>query len=155
LSLYTTIPPFILHQHPSLNIQREIHVPRYLDAKEQKKDKIPVKIPRPGSVYLPDRPMSNASFIVPIADFLGVGHPKHLRPDRFVKRYVADAEWAPAQGRELELAKYKAGIRELEKKKFVYKWAINRTEEEKRQERKAGFRRSGDPVEHAPEKLVL
>jgi hypothetical protein len=152
LSLYTTIPPFIVHQNPYLNIQQPIHVPRDADAKKGM-----VKI-QPSAVYPPDRlnHLSNASFIVPIADFSGVGHPKHLRPDRFVKRYVADAEWAPAQGRELELAKYKAGIRELEKKKDVYKWAINRSEQEKQQEREAGFRRSGDPIEAAqPMKLVL
>ena len=153
MSLYTTIPPFIVHQNPYLNIQQPIHVPAYANA-----NKGIVKIQPESAVYPPDRlnHLSNASFIVPIADFSGVGHPKHLRPDRFVKRYVADAEWAPAQGRELELAKFKAAIRELEKKKDVYKWALYRSEEEKQEEREAGFRRSGDPIEPAqPKKLVL
>jgi hypothetical protein len=109
-------------------------------------------------VYPPDRPgyLSTASFIIPVADFPGVGHPRPTLTQGYVKRYVADADWAVAQGRELELSKYKAGIRGLEKKKFVHKWHVNRTEEEKQEERKAGFGRSGEPIDQAkPRKRVL
>jgi hypothetical protein len=116
------------------------------------------KLQPPSTVYPPDHAnyLSNASVIVPIAGFPGVGHPKGLRPDRLVKRYVADAEWTPAQGKEWQIAKYKAGIRLLEKKKQVYKWSVNRTKEDIRNERIAGFRRSGEVVEgKEPKRLVL
>jgi len=44
----------------------------------------------------------------------------------------------------------------LEKKKFVYKWAVNRTEKDKRKEEKLGLRRSWEPVDEMNrEKLVL
>jgi hypothetical protein len=153
LSLYTTIPPFLVHQNPFLTIQRQIHVPRLSNVDPKRPET--VKVQRRNTVYAPDRAgyLSNASFIVPIAQFPGVGHPAHLRPKRFIKRFVADAAWAPAQGPELQLSKYKAAIRDLEKKKRVYKWASKRTEEEKAQEREMGFRRSGEPV--TLEKLIL
>lgn len=109
-------------------------------------------------MYPSDRPgyLSTASFIIPISDFPGVGHPRPTLTQGYVKRYVADADWAVGQGPELELSKYKTGIRELEKKKFVHKWHINRTEEEKQEEGKAGFRRSGDPIDQAkPQKQAL
>ena len=148
LSLYTTIHPSIVKQNPYLTIQNTIHVPR-LSANGT------LKLQRHNTVYPPDRAgyRSNASFIVPIADFQGVGHPKHLRPNTFVKRSVADAEWSAAKGQELQLSRYKAGIRDLEKKKFVYKWSINRTEKDKLKEWKWGLRRSGEHVDK--EKLVL
>jgi hypothetical protein len=147
LSLYTTIPPFLVHQHPYLNIQRTIHVPN--TANEET-----IKVQRPNTVYPPDRAghLSNASFIVPIADFQGVGHPTHLRPKHLVKRFVADAEWSPAEGKPLQLANYKAGLRDLQKKKRVFKWTINRTDEERKAEWKAGFRRSGEDMR---KKVVL
>jgi hypothetical protein len=79
-----------------------------------------------------------------------------LRPEKLVKRYVADAEWAPAQGKEWQIAKYKAGVRLLEKKKQVYKWRVNRTQEDIQMEREAGFRRSGEDVDPLqPQKLAL
>jgi hypothetical protein len=148
LYLYTTIPPFLVHQNPSLTIHRTIHVP-----KPSSND---IKVQRPGTVYPPDHQsfLSNASPLVPIADFPGVGHPSHLRPKRVVKRYLADAQWQPAESHALDLANYKAGLRLLAKKKKVYKWHINRTEEQKQTELAAGFRRSGDPLKTV-EKLVL
>ena len=151
LSLYSSIPPFLVNQHPYLTVQRQIHVPKpALNGTP--------KLQSPSSVYPPDRPnyLSNASVIIPIADFAGVGHPKGLRPERLVKRYVADAEWAPAKGKEWQIAKYKAGVRLLEKKKQVYKWSVNRTKEDVRKEREAGFYRSGEDVDSLElKKLVL
>ena len=148
LSLYTTIHPSIVKQNPYLTIQNTIHVPR-------RSVNGTLKLQRHNTVYPPDRAgyRSNASFIIPIANFQGVGHPKHLRPNSFVKRFVADAEWSVAKGQELQLSRYRAGIRDLEKKKFVYKWSVNRTEKDKREEWKQGLRRSGEPVDK--EKLVL
>jgi hypothetical protein len=111
---------------------------------------------KPNTVYPPDRAgyLSTASFIIPIAEFRGVGHPKHLRPNSFAKRYVADADWAVARGLELELSRYKAGLRELQKKKLVYKWTVNRNEKDRQKEWAQGFRRSGELVIER-EKLVL
>ena len=148
LSLYTTIHPSIVNQNPYLTIQNTIHVPRLSTNGA-------LKLQRRNTVYPPDRAgyRSNASFIIPIADFQGVGHPKHLRPNTFVKRFVADAEWSVAKGQELQLSRYKAGIRDLEKKKFVYKWSINRSEKDKQEEWKHGLRRSGERVDK--ENLVL
>lgn len=70
---------------------------------------------------------------------------------------MAGARWNPALGNDLQLAKYKAGIEELEKKKLVYKWQINRTKEDVERERKEGVRRSGDFEKQSskPKKLVL
>ena len=148
LYLYTAIPPFVVHQHPHLQIQKTIYQPNSSSPKLQP----------PNTVYPPNRAnhLSNASFMIPIASFPGVGHPKHLRPRPFTKRYTADTDWTPAQGMDLQLAKYKAGIRELEKKKLVYKWHITRTKEDINQERREGFRRSGDlPQKTEKKKLVL
>src|SRR5205814_2582330 len=127
--------PSIVQQNPYLTIQNTIHVPR-LSVNDS------LKLQRRNTVYPPDRAgyRSNSSFIIPLSHFQGVGHPKHLRPKTFVKRYVADAEWSAASGQELQLSKYKAGIRDLEKKKFLYKWSINRTEKDKKEEWKRGLR---------------
>lgn len=148
LSLYTTIHPSIVKQNPYLTIQNTVHVPRLSSNGT-------LRLQRRNTIYPPDRAghRSNASFIIPIANFQGVGHPKHLRPNAFVKRFVADAEWSVAKGQELQLSKYRAGIRDLEKKKLVYKWSINRTEKDIKQEWKHGLRRSGERVDM--EKLVL
>jgi hypothetical protein len=147
LSLYSTMSHTITRQHPHLTIQSTIHVPKL------KADGTP-ELQRPNTVYPPDRAgyRSNASFVIPIADFPGVGHPKHLRPKRFIKRYAADAEWTAAEGKNLELSKYEAGIRDLQKKKYVYEWTITRTDEDKERERKQGLRRSGDLIKK-PKKL--
>jgi len=42
------------------------------------------------------------------------------------------------------LARFKAGTRMLRKKKAVYEWHVNRTEEDRARERELGFVRSGE-----------
>ena len=57
---------------------------------------------------------------------------------------MADAEWEAARGLALETARFREGVRILERKKRVFKWFVNRSDEEKEMERKAGYRRSGE-----------
>ena len=54
-------------------------------------------------------------------------------------------------GQSLLLSQYRSGVRDLEKKKLVYKWSVNRTEKDVEKDKAKGFRRSGDID---PKKLV-
>jgi hypothetical protein len=87
---------------------------------------------------------SNTSFIVPVAGLRGVGHPRKLRPKSTVSRWVADAEWAPAEGTAWMLGRYRQGVRVLRRKRDVYRWHVNRTDEDRGFEQRLGFVRSGE-----------
>lgn len=130
LYLYSTIPPFLARQYPYL----------------QQTVTDPLQALNTVSPLDQTNHLSNASVMIPVADFPGVGHPYRQRPRRVIRRYTAFTEWTPAQGMDLQLAKYKDGIRDLERKKLVYKWHLNRTPEDINRERQEGFRRSGDPI---------
>ena len=126
LSLYSTVLPVLQWQKP-YSLSNSVPVP---------------SLSRAALALYPSSSDSNSSLMVPIADFPGVGHPRRLRPIHVTKRYLADAEWESAKGPDLQLSKYKAGIRDLEKKKYVYKWVTNRTEEERKEEDRTGLRRN-------------
>ena len=67
-----------------------------------------------------------------------------MRPQSNIRRWVADAEWAPAQGTAWMLARFKAGTRMLLKKKAVFEWHANRRDKDRAKERKLGFVRNGE-----------
>jgi len=82
--------------------------------------------------------ISNASPMVPIADFPAVGHPRHLVPRRTVRRYIASAGWLPVEGRtgELaaELARYNTAIQDLKKAKSAHDLETSSRREDRSQE---------------------
>jgi hypothetical protein len=82
--------------------------------------------------------------LIPISGVRGVGHPGKLRRKSNIARWVADAEWAPAEGTAWMLGRYRQGVRVLRRKRDVYRWHVNRTSEDRGFEGRLGFVRSGE-----------
>jgi hypothetical protein len=137
LYLYTTIHRSLTQQHPYLNLLRPIHLPRTNTSGN------PLLQP-PHHIYPPSAPyyLSNSSPHIPVSGFKGIGY--DLRPVIRTPKFVAGADWKPKRGWWSELARLKGGISDLEQKKAVWLWKRVRTEKVVQEERRAGWRRSGD-----------